>query len=507
MARNIGNKAKQGLLWLSLFNSFEFLIRFGSQIILARLLLPEDFGLMGVVTVIILFSRNTASFGFNQALVQLKEIRKEHYDTVFVFNTVLMVVVTAILFFSSSTIADFFHDKRLSPMVKVVSFDFMLSAFILLPQAALNRDMAFKKVLFANTLRNSVQLVSPIVFALLGFGVWSLVWGYMLATFVSVLAYNYFRLKLPRLNFQMSALKDIMSFSSWSFVNKNIFYLLTNVDKFIIAKWLDVTQLGFYERAFNLKKVPSRQITRKINLVLFPAYSRMQDDGEKTIQALLKVIKYVSFLSYPLMIWLFFACPSFVTVAYGMKWQPLIVPLQIMCVSGAIFPLSQAFNPVFLARGWVRQQVILQTTYLIIVVAAIFYCLQWGIIGVAYATAGSSFVLLTITAGYAKKKLSLTATHFFKAQRSPLIYGTIQFFFLSALKVIAEPAFPTTSWQMFILVSVVASTSYLGAHLLLRFTDIDDIYREFAKEAKKFGTKLPVIGNLPFFKMNNSRTF
>ena len=500
MAKNLGHQTKQGLLWLSVFNSVEFVIRFGSQIVLARILFPEDFGLMGVIMIIAQFARNTASFGFNQALVQLKNIKKEHYNTVFVFNAGLMTVVTASLFFSAPYIADFFNDQRLTPMIKVISFDFVLRSLFLTQVSELNRKMRFKETLFVSTMRGIVNVVSPIIFALLGYGVWSLVWGYMLGTVVLVIGFNYFCPRLPRLEFHMWALKDIMSFSFWNFINKNVVYLMDNVDRLVIAKWLDVAQLGFYERAYNLRRIPSRQITRKINSVMFPAYSRMQDNKAQTVSALRKVIKYVSFLSYPLMVWMFFVSPSFVTVAYGTKWQPVIVPLQIMCISGIIIPLSQIFNPVLLAMGWVSQRVIIQTIYLVILILSIVYCLKWGIIGVAWATTLSSATLLVMTSGYIMRRLSMTAAELFKAQKSPLVYGLVQISLLVVLEIITAPFFTLYSWQMLILVSVVSFVGYSGAHFLFRFEDIDDIFQEFVKEGKKFVKKLPVLNRLGVFK-------
>ena len=500
MAKNLGHQTKQGLLWLSIFNSFEFAIRFGSQIVLARILFPEDFGLMGVIMIIAQFARNTASFGFNQALVQLKNIKKEHYNTVFVFNAGLMILVTATLYFTAPFIADFFNDQRLTPMIKVIAFDFVLRSLFLTQVSELNRKMRFKETLFVSTMRGIVNVVAPIVFALLGYGVWSLVWGYMLGTVVLVIGFNYFCPRLPKIEFHMWALKDIMSFSFWNFINKNVNYLMDNIDRLIIAKWLDVTQLGFYERAYNLRRIPSRQITRKINTVMFPAYSRMQDSPEQTVNAMRKVIKYVSFLSYPLMVWMFFVSPSFVTVTYGTKWQPLIVPLQIMCISGIIIPMSQIFNPILLAMGWVSQRVIIQTIYLTILVAAIAYCVKWGIIGVAWATTLSSTTLLVMTAGYVQRRLSVTTIDLFKAQKSPLVYGLVQIALLVLLHFLTAPFFTIYSWQMLILVSVVSFIGYVGAHFMFRFDDIDDIHQEFMKEAKKFVKKLPLVNRLGIFQ-------
>ena len=499
MAKNLGHQTKQGLLWLSIYNSVEFIIRFGSQIVLARILFPEDFGLMGIIMLVTQFARNTASFGFNQALVQLKHIKKEHYNTVFVFNSGLMTVVTAVLFFSATYIADFFNDHRLAPMIKVISFDFVLRALFLTQVSKLNRKMKFRESLFVGTMRSIVNLVSPIIFAVLGYGVWSLVWGYMLGTVALVIGYFYFCPQFPRLEFHMWALKDIMSFSFWNFINKNVVYLMDNVDRLVIAKWLDVTQLGYYERAYNLRRIPSRQITRKINTVMFPAYSRMQDNTAQTVSALRKVIKYVSFLSYPLMVWMFFVSPSFVTVAYGAKWQPLIVPLQIMCISGIIIPLSQIFNPVLLAKGWVSQRVVIQTIYLVILVSTIAYSIEWGIIGVAWATTISSATLLLMTASYVKRRLSVSTMELFSAQSSPLVYGLVQITLLIILETVTAPFFTKYSWKMLILVSVVSFIGYVGAHVVFRFKDIDDIHHEFMEEAKKFVQKLPLINRLGSF--------
>jgi len=144
MGKDIGSKTRQGVLWTVFFNSVEYVLNFGSGIILARLLFPEDFGLMGLATIAIQFARRLANFGFGSVLVWLKDAKEEHYDTIYITNLFLMSLVCAFLFISAPYYAAFFDNARLGAVLRVIAFDFILRAFSSVPQSILKRHMNFR---------------------------------------------------------------------------------------------------------------------------------------------------------------------------------------------------------------------------------------------------------------------------------------------------------------------------------------------------------------------------
>ena len=282
MTKDLGDKVKEGVFWAAFFSVLGFFIRMGAHVVIVRLLLPEEFGLMGVALILVQFSRRVSDLGFSQALIQMKKPRPDHFDTVFFVNVIVGLIIFVILFLFSPYFAGFFNDARLTPIFKVVAIDFILRSLGGMPKTILMRQMKFKELGMANLVSNSVQLISPIAFALSGFGVWSLVWGNLLGS-ATLILYLYSHAKwYPRLRFSPSTIKEFFAFGVWTSVSKYLMFCINNSDKFLIAKLLGVEQLGFYERALNLLNIPRVQVTKSLNRVMFPAYSKIQHDDVRT---------------------------------------------------------------------------------------------------------------------------------------------------------------------------------------------------------------------------------
>lgn len=493
--KDIGAETKKGVFWTAFFNFFQYSIRIGSSIILARLLFPEDFGLMGIALIVVQFARRFAYFGFNMAIVQRKSITKEHIDTVFVVNLVLMSLTTLVLIAISPFLSTFFNNPKVGPIISVISFNFFLTAFSGMPTALLSRSMKFKEVGIVQTTDYSVHLITPIFLALAGFGVWSMVYGTLLGTFASFVVGVYLSGWRPGFRFRKSALNDVFSFGIWANFLSYLKYFINNVDYFFIAKLLNATMLGYYERAFNLMSIPRKNLVRRFNSVLFSAYSRLQDDEEKMLRVVHKVTSSVSVVVYPLMIWLFFAAPSFITVLYGAKWKLTIVPLQIMCLSGLLNTFSMVYHPVLLAKGVVKECTIRDLAYLIVLAISVLIGIKWGINGVASGVAFSSIIYIILNLHLVKKVLKLNYIQFLEAQKSALVYGTIQVAIIFSFKILTQSIFQDDSWQMLISISVLSVIAYFGSHLVFRFGDVDDFFKEIFSELKKVTRHIPGIKN------------
>ena len=498
MTQNIGSKAKQGLIWSGVFNIFQSIIRVGGSIALARLLFPEDFGLYGIAMLVVQFARRLVQFGFNLALIQRKEIKPEHYDTVFLTNLMLMSSLTTIVVVASPYIADFFNNEKVQPIVAVISFEFILRSVSIVNFSILKRELKFKQIEFIKSVAFLSEMVLSIIFAIAGFGVWSLVIGVLGGSVIANIGGFYYNRWYPTFKFRFWAFKDLFMFGIWIFVNNFMSYFINQSAFFFIGKFLGAAQLGYYERAFRLMSAPRKKITRKINSVLFATYSRMQDEKTKVVKALLRTVTSISIIVYPLMIWLFFASPSLITVLYGSRWTLTIIPLQTMCIGGLLHTFTMIFNPLFTAVGLIGNRARRQFIYLIILVSSILLGIQWGINGVAWAIAGASLIQLTIMLHLAVTRLPFTVWIFIKAQKSSIIYGLIQISSLVLLDYISEPYFTKESLSMLISVTVFSLISFFGSHFVIRYKDIDGIIFEMMSELKKITKKIPVLKRFGF---------
>ena len=487
MGKSLAQKTKEGVAWNALFGIGRWIFRFASSVILARLLFPTDFGVMGAVTVVINFTKRMSSFGFNLVLVQKKEINDDHKDAVFYFNLFLESLLALIIIALAAYLADFFHNQAVEKILYVMSIVFILDALGSVPKALLQRKMKFKQFGIVQLMNTITGLIVPIGLALLGFGVWSLVWGRILGSIFGVIIVFYYARWIPRLSFKFRALKEMFAFGFWVYANNLINYTQNNIDYFLIGRLLGVGALGFYERAFNLMNLPRRQIAHIINSVLFSAYSKIQDQNEKIIRTLKRVQTSISFVGYPIMIWLFFAAPSFITVLYGPKWTPTIAPLQIMCISGLINTLTMTFFPVILAKGLVAQRAILQGIYLVILSVLIIIStkLGFGIVGVAWSVVIGSVIYLLFILWLMWKYLNYSPATFVRAQRSAFVYGSIQLVALLVVVNILKGSIPVESASMFVIVSAVSILVYFSSHLLIGFQDVQEFFEEIVGDVKK----------------------
>ncbi len=510
MAADFAKKSKEAFKWVVAAETIENFLRYSSSIILARLLFPEDYGLMGMASIAIQFSRRLTQFGLTSVLVQLKEIKNEHYDTVYWFNLSTMGIVAAAVFFGAPYYADYFGKPILVHILWLISIDFLLQAFSAVPTAILRRELKFKELAFAQTLSRLGTIVTAIVLAFMGYGVWALVWGEVVGSFINRSASIYYAHKIsdwrPRFRITKWAFKDTFSFGLWMYVNAYITYGINNVDYFFIAKFISAEQLGYYERAFNLMSMPRKRMVRKMNTVAFSTYSRLQDEKDRLVRGLLQVTRYLSLASYPLMIWLYFAAPSLIQTMWGEKWEATVLPLQIMCLSGLIDSFTLIFQPLLKATGYIGNNTRRDLIYLIILTSGVLWGVFYvgSIAGVAMGVVFASIIRFILTLNLTTRYMPLTTFQFFGAHRSAVVYGGVQALLIIAMQYLLTPYIGAKSPVMLALTTIVGVLGFYGSHAIFRFQDIDELIKDLWKDLRKTLRKIPVIKNLPFIKKKQS---
>lgn len=399
----LSKRARSGVYWYVLNAMGSQGARFLTSIILARLLYPEDFGIMGLVFVVVRLAQRVGEFGFAQVIVQLKRLTDDHIKTAFTLNFILSAVIAVIIFGLAPVFSGWVlrtTDAHLLPTVtailRVISINFILSAMYTVPMAILKREMKFKEDSLVSLSASMTGFLVPIPLAFMGCGVWSIVAGHVIGQFVQVAGFYRLTRWKPRFGISRVVSAEIVRFGTWMNVYSYINYAINNVDYFLISKVLGAAQLGYYERAFNLMNAPRKRINSMLNTVLLSTYSRIQDEQERFNLAFNKVMKTVSLISFPIMVWLFFISPSFITVLYGPRWEATILPTQIMCISGLLSSIAMVFNPAFVAKGLVKQRTLAYFITLIVLAAGILTGVQKGIAFVAAAVSLSAVVSLTV---------------------------------------------------------------------------------------------------------------
>lgn len=351
--------------------------------ILARLLLPSDFGLVSMVTVFTGFISIFGEMGITNALIQKQDTHDRHYYSAFWLNIFVGIGLTVIFWIIAPSIAYFYQRQELTPILRVVSINFTISSFAIIQQSLLIKNMDFKKLMIRDLTAVIFAGVVGIFLALHGFGVWSLVTQLLTFTFLNSFILWIFSDWRPRLCFSKADIKDIWSFSvnmtGANFVN----YVARNIDSLLIGKFLGAQVLGYYSIAYKLMMIPVQNITWAIGKVLFPAFSKMQKDLYGIRSAYLNIVNSISFVSFPIMIGLFIIAPEFVRLVYGPKWSDIIMLIRILCFCGILQSIYLTVTNITLSLGRADLHFRIGILNLLGVALAVSVGLVWGIYGVA----------------------------------------------------------------------------------------------------------------------------
>jgi len=320
-------------------------------IVLARLLDPEHYGVISIVTVFITLLDVFVTSGFGTALVQKKEADKPDFDTAFILSFGLSVILYIGLFACAPMIADFYEMPELTSVLRVMGLRLPLAAFNNIQHAYIQRSMEFKRFFLATIAGTVVSGVMGVVFAALGFGVWALVVQYLLNTAVGTIMLSFVCKWKPGLHFSIDRAKRIWSFGWKVLVTQLVATLESDIRSLIVGKVFGSADLAFFDQG---KKYPALLVTNinsSIDKVMLPAYSKEQENREKLLSMLRKSVRIGVYVLTPILLGFMIVSESFVVVMITEKWLPCVPFLQIFCISFLTRPIESSCRQALLAIG------------------------------------------------------------------------------------------------------------------------------------------------------------
>ena len=374
-----------GVRWLGIGHFFNYFIQFILYAILARLLSPKDFGALGVAFSFYNIAFIFGELGFSSALVQRKELRDIHKTITFWISFSFGLVFLLVGISLSSFLASFFKTPLIKPLVLLLSFNFFINSLGVVHLSLLKRDLFFKKISLVEIFSGIISLVTTLILVFRGWGIISLGWGYLSASFLRVvLLWVNYRF-LPTLEINWEAFLELFYFGRNIFGFRVISYLSGNIDIFLIAKLLGQKTLGYYSLALSLVNIPRQKISFIVSQVMFPALSKIQDNLSEIRNAYYKLIRYASAINFPLMIGLIFIAPYFVKLVYSSRWEAMIIPLQILSVYGLVFSLSTFLGSFFNSLGRPDCSFKLGLVSSFILILAILSTFKFGLRGLSFS--------------------------------------------------------------------------------------------------------------------------
>ena len=321
---------KSSLYWNVLLRIPVKFICFALSIYIARLLEPTDYGIMAIVMLAIGYANMITNFGLNGAIIQKTIHDKNTINSIFSFDLSISIIIAIVFFFGADGISQFFNEARSSDVIKLMSLYFITSSFLGVSHAVLRRDMNFLTLATLESMSSLSTSILTLVFALLGYGYWSLAYGQIIPQFIFTIIFCFKADWVPKIKYNHTKIKPIFDFGLWSFVRNQRNFLVNHIEIILIGKVVGSHDLGLYTKAKGIAVMPSEMIFMNMNSVLFSSFSQNREDKDMLWHYFSKSITLIGLLSFPISIGFILVAPYFVASLLGEKWIGMVSSLQFL---------------------------------------------------------------------------------------------------------------------------------------------------------------------------------
>ncbi|MCF2494198.1 lipopolysaccharide biosynthesis protein [Dyadobacter chenhuakuii] len=424
---NSKSQVIKGVFWSGLQLVINQSLTFAIRLVLAKILFPEQFGVVGMATVFTGFVQVLNDIGIGAALIQRKDqnLRNAHFHTAFwtgvLWSTSLYLLIS---FGLSGFVASYYNEPIIKDLIPVLSLGILSSPINLVHKAQLTKQMNFKKMAFIDNIANVTSGVISLILAFAGFGIWSLAFNSVASIVIAMPLYFWATKWTPKFIWETLAFKEIFGFGMLTTLTSIVNYIIGNIDYLIIGKLLNATLLGSYTLAFVLTDTFRNRLTTVMNTVLYPLYGKKQNDSSAVKRYYLKVIEYNCIIIYPIMLYFVVFSGPFIYQVFGSKWVDTIDPLKILAGS-VLFSMMVNSNTVLIrGLGFAKLELQLQIVKALIFLPSLAFGIYYGgINGAAWAVLANK-VFAVLLAQYTFNKLlslKISSMEFCKALATPVL--------------------------------------------------------------------------------------
>ena len=410
MSHSLKSKTLHALFWSFFERVGQQGIQFIISIILARLLMPEEFGLIAMLAIFMAVAQSFLDSGFGSALIQKKNAAHIDECSIFYFNILVGFLAAGLLCLAAPWIAGFYNQPLLVPLTCALSLNLIINAFGLIQTTLLTKHIDFKTQLKVSVIATVISGAIGVTMALNGFGVWSLVAQSLSSNLFRTILLWFFNTWRPLLVFSFVSLRGMFAFGSRLLASGLLDTVFQNIYLVVIGKLFSPVSLGFYSRAKGLQQLPVSNISGIVSRVTFTVFSSVQDDKPRLKRGVRKALTMLVMINFPMMIGLAIVAKPLVLVLLTEKWAPCIPYLQLLCVVGMLYPVHVINLNVLIAQGrsdlFFRLEILKKI--LIVIVIAVTY--RWGIIAMIYGQIVTSCLGYFLNAYYTGKMLDYPIT-------------------------------------------------------------------------------------------------
>ncbi|MBT3384105.1 MAG: lipopolysaccharide biosynthesis protein [Prolixibacteraceae bacterium] len=476
---SLKQKTATGLKWSAFERFSKQGVGFIISIIIARILSPSDYGIIGMISIFTGVSTIFIGAGFGTALIRKQDRTDIDLSTVFYYNIVVSLFFYLILFISAPYIARFYDTPILTPITRVVSINMVIGAFGSIQVTKLNIAIDFKTQSKISIIALVITGTIGIVMAYSGFGVWALVFQQLASTIVSTGLLWYFIGWKPVWVFSINSFKDLFGFGSKLMLSGLLDTIYKNIYQVVIGKMFTSADLGFFTRAKGLAQLPSSNVTNIIQRVTFPVLSEMQNDTKRLGNNYRKLLKMSAFVIFPMMMLLCALGEPLIKILLTDKWLPAVPFMQVLCFSHMLYPIHSLNLNLLQVKGRSDLFLRLEIIKKVLITIVLFVSAPFGVLVMCYGTILTSIFSLIINTYYTGKIIQIG---FFSQVKDMLPVMILSF--ATGFVAYLPAFFVKQSYFQLISGGILGGLFFIGASYLFNFSEFIEVKNFIFKKNK-----------------------
>ena len=411
---SLGSRATNGILWSAFERFGQQGVSFFVQIVLARLLAPEQFGLIAMVAVFVALCQGIADAGFHEAIIQKKELNDTLVSTVFYTNLLLACFLMVVLWVGAPYVADFYDQERLTLLLRVLSFGLIIDGFSRIQLTLLQRGMLFRKLATATLIASLLSGIVAVILALMGGGVWALITQVLLQRLIVAAFFWGQSTWRPTFHYSLDQLSEVLPFALRMFASNILNNVFQQIYVLFIGRVGSPVELGYYQRANSFKRLASGASNTLMARITFPLFAQVQDDPVRLRRGFIKACQLLSFTFFPFMAALAAVSEPLIITLIGEKWLPAVPYLQLLCIVGALHPVHAINLSLIKALGkgglFLRLEIIKKS----VTAMVLFVTFQHGVYAIVLGQVFCNLIALGINGFYTRRLIDVSYAQQFR---------------------------------------------------------------------------------------------
>ncbi|NAW51327.1 oligosaccharide flippase family protein [Elizabethkingia argentiflava] len=473
-------QAVRSTLWAVADQFSSQIVAFGVNLMLARLLLPEDFGTIALFNVVMSVSSVLINGGLASSLIRTPQLDNRDLSTVFWFNVIMSSIIYGVIFMLTPLIADFYHKPILENLIRVYAVILIIDSFVTVQSVRFEKELNFRTTFLIKMPSILMGGISGILFAWLGFGVWSLVYSALIKNVVSTLQYWFYSKWRPSFIFDKLKFKKHFGFGIRMTLSSLLNVVSDNLYPIIIGKKFSSTELGYYDRADALKQFPINNISSILNRVSFPLFAKISHDDQRLKSSYQEILRLAIFGIAPLAGIMILEAKPLIRFLFTEKWLPIVPYFQILSLAGVLYPIHAYNLNILQVKGRSDLFLKLEIIKKLIIVLVVIIAIPFGMYGLVWGQVVISVISLFINTFYTGKFLNYNLF-----QQLKEIFPSVFIAFVTSLMMWVLDKKVLYAQQDIIrlmVIGVLFLSVYLGITYLLKFRELSLIKNLISKK-------------------------